>query len=50
MQRNLSIIVVRVSTRQELKIAKRVTAYNAGELSRVVRVDEREEEGRKWNA
>ena len=35
---------------QELKIAERVDAYNAGEMDKVARIDEREEQRRKWKA
>ena len=35
---------------QELKIAERVSAYNAADMDKIVRVDEREEERRKWTA
>ena len=37
----------RASTLQELKIAERVPAYNGGDMDRIARIDEREEERRK---
>ena len=39
----------RAQTQQELKITDRVAAYNAGSIDKVARIDEREEERRKWN-
>ena len=39
--------LVRAPTQQELKINERVIAYNAGEMDKVVRIDEREQEHRK---
>ena len=41
---------VRVPLQQELKIAERVAAYNSGDLGKVARLDEREEERRKWKS
>ena len=35
-------------TQQELKIAELVAGYNAGNMSKVARIDEREVELRKW--
>ena len=35
-------------TQQELKIAERVAAYNAGDMDKVARIDEREEHRCKW--
>ena len=39
---------VRVSTRQEFKIALRVANCNAGDMQKVSHIDEREDERRKW--
>ena len=41
---------VHAQTQQELKIAERVTAYNSGEMDKFSRLDEREEERRKWKS
>ena len=40
--------LVGAPARQELKIAERVAAYNAGNMDKVARIDKREEERRKW--
>ena len=40
----------RDTTQRESKIAERDTAYNAAEMSKVARIDERDEEHRKWKA
>ena len=37
---------VRAPSLQELKIAKRVCAYNTGDIDKVARIDERDEESR----
>ena len=41
---------MRAPNQQELKIAERVSSYNAGDMVTVTRIDEREEERRKWKA
>ena len=42
--------LVRAPTQQELKIAERVAAYNAGYIDKVARIDKSEEERCKWKA
>ena len=37
----------RAPTQQEPKIAKRVTAYNSGDIDNIARIDEREKQRRK---
>ena len=39
--------LLRVPAKQELKIAERVAAYNAGEIDKVTRIDKREEKRSK---
>ena len=41
---------VRAPTQQELKIAERVAAYSSGDMDKVARIDEREEQRRKWKS
>ena len=41
---------IRAPTQQELKIAGRVVAYNTGDMDKVARIDEREEQRRKWKS
>ena len=41
---------IRAAAQQELKITERVTAYNAGDMDKVSRIDEREEQRRKWKS
>ena len=41
---------VRAPAHQEFKIAERVSAYDACNVDKVARIDEREEERRKWKA
>ena len=41
---------VRAQTQPELKIAERVAAYNAGDMSKIARIEKCEEERRKWKA
>ena len=41
---------VRAPTQQELKIAERVAANNAGDMDKVARIDEREEKRRRWKS
>ena len=41
---------VRAPTQRELKIAERVGAYNAGEMDKVARIDERDEQSRRWKS
>ena len=43
-------LYVRSPTQQELKIAERVAAYNASDLDKVARIDEREKQRGKWKA
>ena len=38
----------RVPTQQQLKMAECVAAYNAGNMDKVARIDEREEGRQKW--
>ena len=41
---------VRAPTQQELKIAERIVAYNTGIMDEVARINEREEDLRRWKA
>ena len=41
---------VRAPTQQELKIAMRVTAYNAGGMYKAARIDKRDEQCHKWKS
>ena len=41
---------IRAPMKQELKIAERVDAYNNGDMDKVVLIDEREGQRRKWKA
>ena len=41
---------VRASTQQELKIAERVSIYNSVDMGEAARIDEREEQCRRWKS
>ena len=41
---------IRALAQQELNIAERIAAYNSCDLDKVARIDEREEQRRKWKA
>ena len=41
---------IRAPIQQELKIAERFVAYSTSEMDKVTRIDENEEERRKWKA
>ena len=41
---------IRATTKQEMKIAERVDAYNSGDMDQFARIDERKEQRRKWKS
>ena len=42
--------LVCVPTQQELRVGERIAAYNADDMDKVARIDEREGERQKWKA